>query len=121
MAKSYKFTEEVKSKVLQALALGATYELASNFAGITYQTLYVWRKRGEEEDEGEYHDFMVAVREAEGRAAIGWLAKIEEAATDGNWQAAAWKLERRHRQDYALQYQRVEQSGEITIKIEYDE
>ncbi len=27
---------------------------------------------------------------------LQWLAKIEKAASDGAWQAAAWKLERRY-------------------------
>jgi hypothetical protein len=44
-----------------------------------------------------FHD---AVKEAEGKATVGWLAKIEKAASEGNWTAAAWKLERRYPNDY---------------------
>jgi hypothetical protein len=36
----------------------------------------------------------------EGQAGVKWLAKIEREASEGSWQAAAWKLERRYPNDY---------------------
>lgn len=98
-----KFTEETTTKIIQAIRMGATYDLAAKFGGITYQTFNEWRKKGEEAKSGAYRDFVDAVERAEGEAAIGWLAKIEKAATDGNWQAAAWKLERRYPREYGRQ------------------
>jgi hypothetical protein len=43
------------------------------------------------------------MQDAEGDAAVRWLAEIELAAKNGTWQAAAWKLERRYPQDYGRQ------------------
>lgn len=92
MARPTKYTEERATKILQAIKLGATYRLACMYGGIDEGTFANWRKR--------YSDFSDAVKEAEGAGTVQWLAKIEAAASDGNWQAAAWKLERRYPQEY---------------------
>lgn len=86
-----KLTPDVKERVLQAIRLGATYEHACAFAGIAYDTLWRYRKDP---------SFRREVEKAEGQAVIGWLARIEKAASEGTWQAAAWKLERRYPQLY---------------------
>lgn len=90
-----KYTPEVVTALTQAVALGATLELACHFAGIGVSTFY--------EYQAQYPEFIEAIKKAEGRAAVGWLAKIEKAANDGNWQAAAWKLERRYPHFYGKQ------------------
>lgn len=87
-----KYTPERADRLIQAIRMGATYELACNYAGISEDTFAAWRKR--------YPDLSERVKEAEGGAAVGWLAKIEKAANDGEWQAAAWKLERRYPAQY---------------------
>jgi transposase len=88
-------------KLCQALLVGATYDLAAKFAGVSYATFLTWRKQAETAPAGtalaRLRDRM---EEVEGQAAIGWLAKIEMAASQGNWQAAAWKLERRYPEQY---------------------
>jgi transposase len=99
-----KRTPEYRAKILQAIELGATYELAANYAGLSYQTFNEWVKADPE--------FSEAVKAAEGKATVGWLAKIEKAANNGNWQAAAWKLERR----YPAQYGRTVVQNEVTGK-----
>lgn len=103
MARPTKLTPETQNKIVQALTLGATYEHAANFAGISYETFNNWMKRGEAASSGKFLQFFEAVKKAEGNATVGWLAKIEKAANDGNWQAAAWKLERRYPNDYGRQ------------------
>jgi hypothetical protein len=87
-----KLTPETQKKITDALQLGATYEHACNYAGIAYNTFNEWMKHKP--------DFNEIVKEAEGKATVGWLARIEQAAKDGAWQAAAWKLERRYPHDY---------------------
>lgn len=98
-----KFTPETVQKLVQAIRLGATYELACKSAGISYQTFNEWRK-GRRFPKGttklQKSEFCDALERAEGDAAIQWLAKIEKAANDGAWQAAAWKLERRYPDTY---------------------
>lgn len=92
MARPTKYTPEVAERIYQAIELGATYELAAQYGGITYDTFNAWRKSKPE--------FSKGINAAEGKGATKWLAKIEQAASEGAWQAAAWKLERRYPKDY---------------------
>lgn len=88
--------------------MGATYELAAGYGGVTYETFNAWR-----------HDkpqFFQAVKDAEAVGAVKWLQKIE-AAADEQWQAAAWKLERRYPQDYGRTVVDQKHSGEVSHKI----
>lgn len=95
--------------------MGATYELAAQYGGISYVTFNTWQKRGQKElerveaagkgaaireKERLFVDFYRATKKAEAEAAIMWLALIEKAANEGTWQAAAWKLERRYPHRY---------------------
>ena len=115
MARRTKYTPEVVQRLTDALQLGATYELACNYAGISYETFNEWRKAKVE--------FSDAVQKAEGVAVIGWLAKIENAANDGEWTAAAWKLERRYPQQYGRKVQEIQgkDGGPLTIRVVYDD
>jgi hypothetical protein len=83
---------EIIDKILNAIAVGAPFTHACNYAGISFETFNEWRKGKPE--------FSEQVKEAEGKAVIGWLARIEQAAKEGNWTAAAWKLERRFPEDF---------------------
>lgn len=110
MARRPKYAPDVVSRIVQALELGATYELAASYGGISYDTFNEWRKAKPE--------FSDAVNAAQGRAAVKWLAKIEQAASDGTWQAAAWKLERRHPQDYGRRVHEVQGTNGGPIRTE---
>lgn len=96
MGRPSKLTEETKKRLFQAIQLGCTYEHACDFAGISYQTMRNWIKKGEKATKGKFFDFVADLKKAEGKAVVGWLAHIEKAAKEGTWQAAAWKLERRY-------------------------
>jgi transposase len=82
-----KYTPETVQKILEAIRLGSPYYQACNAAGVSHETFCEWRRI--------YPEFLEAVKEAEGSGVKKWLKVIEEAAANGNWQAAAWKLERR--------------------------
>lgn len=105
------FKEGVVERFILAIGKGATYAIACGFAGIAYNTFNEWRKRAEgilnlSDEELSVHpdkvyvDFYWRVKEIECFAAMKWLDKIES-ASNIHWQAAAWKLERRHPNDYA--------------------
>lgn len=108
MAARSKLTPDVQERICQAIAIGATYDLAAKYGGVDYRTFHRWRESNRQ--------FCQAVEDAEGRAVVGWLAKIEKAANEGAWQAAAWKLERRYPADYGrtVQDQHVRLSGTVT-------
>lgn len=95
-----KYTPETVDKITQAIRLGATYRLACDYAGISEETFSQWRNTKPE--------FSEAIHQAEGDAAIKWLALIEKHAVDlPQW--AAWKLERRYPDMYGRN--RVELTG----------
>lgn len=56
-------------------------------------------------------EFALMLEQAEALAAARWLDQIEQAASDGNWQAAAWKLERRFPDVYGQPKVRHEVTG----------
>jgi len=109
MARRSKYTPEVVQRITQAIELGATYELAAHYGGIAYSTFAEWQS--------EKPEFSEAVKAAEGKAAVKWLAKIEQAAVK-NWQAAAWKLERRYPHLYGRTVQ--EQTGRDGGAIQHE-
>ena len=117
MARPTKLTAETQKKIIEALRVGATYELASGYGGIAYNTFNEWMKKGEAANTGAFREFYDAVKKAEGLAAVGWLAKIETAANDGAWQAAAWKLERRYPSEYGRNMVQVEGNKEKPVVI----
>lgn len=115
MAARLKRTPEVDERIKKALSLGATRRAACQYAGINPATFTRWYDR--------WADFAALVEKAEGDATVGWLAKIEAAANDGQWQAAAWKLERRYPNEYGrrvLEHQGSEDKP-LRVVIEYDD
>lgn len=101
-----KLTAKTKKRLLEAIELGATYLDACGYAGIHDRTLRRWVETGERDldadppIESEWAALVNDIRESEGKAVVKWMAKIEKAASEGNWQAAAWKLERRYPERY---------------------
>ena len=106
-----KFTPETIKRLTDAIRMGATYDLACKYAGISYEIFNQWRN-GKGFPQGTTPDdkvqFVDAIQKAEGDAAVGWLTKIEKAANDGAWQAAAWKMERRYPNEYGRTVQQHE-------------
>ena len=117
--------EPYLDKLEQAILLGATYQIAAMYAGISERTFQTWRDKAATAPEGTpLAQLRERLRQAEGRAAITWLAKIEKAASEGNWQAASWKLERRYPETYGRTFNKValtdasgEQSWEPTVGL----
>lgn len=95
MARRTKLTHEVQQRIVSAIQTGATYEVAAQFGGITRATLWLWLRKGQEQTKGIYKTFFDSFKSAEARSCVGALAIINKQAQEGNWQAAAWLLERR--------------------------
>ena len=90
-----KLTAQVIADLETAIRLGASDQDACGYAGIDRSTYYKWMQRGQRETKGEYVDFVDRVTRARTRGKVTLLATIEQAAKNGDWRAAAWKLERR--------------------------
>jgi hypothetical protein len=108
MGRKLKLTPDVQQRIIQAIALGAPYKQAAAYGGVVYSTFAEWMQKGEE-GKKPYDELYAAVKQTEAVALVGWLAKIERAANEGTWQAAAWKAERRFPEDFGRQ--RLEVTG----------
>lgn len=89
-------TKETTDRFCEAVRLGMTYKLASQYAGISDMTFYSWKRKADA-GSAKHVKFLKTVKTAESHGAAKCLAVIERAAEEGSWQAAAWILERRHK------------------------
>lgn len=109
-----KLTPQVSKSVCDFIRLGSCLEVAAQAAGVTRTTLYDWIGKGNQaleaieqnwnpqEGTEPYIKFVQDVRVAAAEAELLDIERIDKAAENGVWQAAAWKLERRHQDRYAL-------------------
>jgi len=58
MSRPSKLTPEIQQKIGENIALGLSYSLAAEAAGVTYQSLNSWLKRGQTEKYGIYNQFF---------------------------------------------------------------
>lgn len=94
MGRPSKFTPEIVEQILSTVRAGNYLETAAAAAGINQDTLRDWMRRGARAGKGKFHDFSEAVRKAQASATARDVAVIGKAATE-QWQAAAWRLERK--------------------------
>jgi hypothetical protein len=118
MGRNTKLTPETQKRITDAIRVGATYELAAQYGGIAYNTFNEWMKAGAAAPSGKHREFYEAVKIAEGETAVRWLAVIDKAAVE-QWQAAAWKLERRYPRDYGRQVHEVtgKDGGDLPVIV----
>lgn len=88
-----KLTDTVQQAIVSALRAGNYVETAAQYAGINKQTVYNWIKHGEDGRE-PYKSFLDAIKKAQADSEARDVAIIAKAA-DTQWQAAAWRLERK--------------------------
>jgi transposase len=130
MARPIKLKPEVQNKIIVAIKAGNYIETAAAYAGISKNTLYDWLKRGEREKqrvnknskakirklEADFVEFSDAIEKALAEAEIRDVTIIAKAAEE-QWQAAAWRLERKFPDRWGRRKLDIEHSGEIGIKI----
>ena len=104
-----KLTPEKQEEIVKYLRAGNYVETAAAYAGLSKASVYNWMRRGRREierveddprrkireEEQPYVDFLYAVEKAQARAEITSVALINR-ASETQWQAAAWRLERKH-------------------------
>lgn len=76
---------EIQKKFLDTVRLGATIADACGVCGFSDETLRLYTKRN--------MDFLASYMQARHEAKVSCVASVRKAAI-GNWQAAAWFLER---------------------------
>lgn len=104
-----KFSPEVQDKIVGLIRAGNYIETAAAIAGISKETFYDWMKQGAD-PKSRFAPFSDAVVKASAEAEAMDLLLIGQAARAGQWQAAAWRLERKHPKKWG-RYDRHEISG----------
>lgn len=97
------FTPERARAILGGISRGLSYKHSAQLAGISYMTFNRWRKDGARADApAELRDFCDHLGQAEARNADTLLRAISMAGRRRDWRAAAWILERRFPDEWAL-------------------
>lgn len=89
-----KLSPELEVEIIQYLKIGCYPEMAAAAVGLAKATFYDWLKRGAREKRSRYARFSDSVKRAIAEGAARDLAIIAK-ASEKQWQASAWKLERR--------------------------
>lgn len=87
-------TPELRSRFIGYLKLGNYVETVCRATGISVNTYYRWMAEAREGRE-PYATFALEVDEALAIAEMGDLAQLKKHSAE-HWQAASWRLERRH-------------------------
>jgi hypothetical protein len=115
-----KLTKSRMEKLIEALRSGSYRIDACRAAGIHYNTLLTWEKKGENQTSGEYVEFLEALRRAEAEAVVSNVEVITTAAQGGDWRTAAWFLEHKYPNNWAkLEKRSVEVSYRILTGTSY--
>lgn len=105
-------SEKIKS-LLTAIKSGTDLETSCHFAGLSINDVYKALERGKLEaesissgnptnpDQAMYHEFWIEIAKSRANAVVRNVSTIQKAAQDGQWQAAAWWLERTAPEHYA--------------------
>ena len=100
-------------KLIEALRSGNYRIDACRAAGIHYNTLLAWEKKGESQKSGEYVEFLEALRSAEAEAVVSKVDIIHGAAMKGDWRASAWFLEHKYPDKWARLDKRAIEEEEV--------
>ena len=100
MARPCKLTPELQQRIGENIALGLTYKLAAESAGVTYKTFNDWMNKGKTEKSGKYYQFYKYITKCNADGALKLLERLNESAKAGNCQVCMWILERRFSEDF---------------------
>lgn len=129
-----KINNEIQEKIIKAIQAGNYIETAAAYAGINKSTLYDWLKRGEREkqrvaknskykirkQEAQFVEFSNAVEKALADAEMRDVLIIGKAAEE-QWQAAAWRLERKFPDKWGRRDKiNMEHAGNIKVDVEWE-
>jgi transposase len=126
MARPTKLTPELQVKIVEALKMGNYIETAAALAGINKTTIYEWLKRGARElervennpnakirkDEERFVVFSNAVKKAQAEAEQRDVLIIAK-ASQSDWKASAWRLERKYPQRWGRK-DRLDYEAKVT-------
>jgi hypothetical protein len=100
MARPSKLTKGVQQRIGDNIALGLTYRLAAEAAGVTYKTFNIYMNRGKTEKSGKCYQFAQYIKKRNSEGALKLLERLNEAAKAGDTRICMFILERRFSKDF---------------------
>ena len=95
MSRPSKLTPDIQKRIGDNIALGLTYRLAAESAGVTYKTFNEWMNKGQTEKSGRYHYFAQYILKCNAEGAKKLHENLNAAAKAGDTRICTWILERR--------------------------
>ena len=121
MARPCKLTPEIQQRIGENIALGLTYKLAAESAGVTYKTLNEWNQKGQTEKSGKYYQFAQYIQKCNADGALKLLERLNEAVKAGNCTVCMWILERRFSEDFGRRVYRktnlVSENKNVNVEL----
>lgn len=93
MIRKYKATPKTINIILTAIGEGLTQREASILACISEDTLSLWKRQDS--------DFSEQIRQKEIECKLAHIRNIKK-ASEKSWQASAWWLERKYKEEFSL-------------------
>jgi len=135
MGRPTSLTPELKDKICSYIRGGSYIETAVLAVGISKQTFFNWMHRANDEvkrinktprarirkSEEIYIDFLDSIEKAQAESEVKDILRIEKAAGSGQWQASAWRLERKNPDRWGRRDKiraELEHSGETKVRFE---
>lgn len=78
MGRKSKLTPDIQQQIVTLLKEGHFVEVICKYIGVSYVTYYEWIKKGEAQSSGKYTDFVKAIQEAESKAEMILLSKVDD-------------------------------------------
>lgn len=115
-------TPELRDKICNFVRIGSYIETAVAAAGLSKETFYAWLKDSAHlhtlkrnalengqpfeptDDELALMEFSDALEKAMAESELADVAVVKQAAANGEWQAAAWRLERKFPKKWGRRY-----------------
>lgn len=99
MRLDYELTDSIQQKICEALRIGASYELAAGYAGISVKSFWRWKKEGEinqtslnAKDHQRYIAFSQDIKKARADYKVACLMKMEKLGVK-HWKPLQWKYD----------------------------
>lgn len=122
MARPIKLTKKLIKEVCTYIENGLSNVDACRMVNINESTFYEYIKRGNDPKEKNciFSEFNKSIKKALIKFKLYHLQKIRIAGDSGTWQASAWLMERKFKEEFG-RFEKVEHSGKIKHGISIEE
>lgn len=117
MGRKSKLTEELIETASKLISAGNYQKHVAQYLNLSEETWYRWLREGERGKSGLKRQFYESIKKAEAEAIARNVALIQKAAQEGNWQAAAWWLERKFPEEWGRNRLDIHTEGDTIIRI----